>query len=268
MKDRPINKLGILMLAVIFLLSMASYSIAQGITVQGKAKKPPKPPELPELYKVTIIINNDGPGIETLGCESVGYFYAERLSDRNLILNLESKGSDTPGPNGDEVAPLNMLVMTGIDDPIWLENCYFSDGCHGETDDSPGKIFIRILQTYDGDGPNEDIQIRWWADFENVIVNVGKKKEKITQAGWNIYSLMYDEGHYLGQYIISTNPNAPDELAPPEAPGLPGDTWVTNVIGPFVLHHDGIACDGAPEDMWNRQVLPGFNIQLTIERVR
>jgi hypothetical protein len=37
--------------------------------------------------------------------------------------------------------------------------------------------------------------------------------------------------------------------------------------GPFVLHHDGKACEG-PEDMYNREVLPGFNIHLTIQRVR
>jgi len=247
MREKLINKRAILLLAAIFILSMSSYAPPQ----KGKGGKDKGPPE---LYKVTISINYDGPGIETLGCGSKGYFYAEKVkSGKNLILNIESEGSDTPGPNG-EVAPLNMRVnLPGEVNPITLENCNFYHGgqneCHGEIGGYlPGKIFIRFLKTYDGPGEKGDIGIRWWLDSERL--------SKKNWRGWLIYSLPYEES----PLVYTTNQN------PPEFKAV-GDSWQTDVIGPFVLQHDGLACD-APEDMWSREVLEGFSIRLTIERVR
>jgi len=260
MRKKFFIKLGVLGLAAIFLLSMSSYGPAQKGGKGGKGGKEP-----PELYKVTISINGDAPGIETLdmglGCGS-GYFYAEREGGKNLLLHIVSQGSKTPGPNGEPAGDLNMWVKTGVlGNNITLENCTFSDGgsdpCHGETGYSPGEIFFRFLTSYDGPGENEDIQIRWWLDFTEVQLN----KKKTGGRGWNLYSLMYDEGTYLDQYVISSNPN------PPIGMEVGDDPWETDVIGPFVLHHDGKACLG-DEDMYNREVLEGFDIHLTIQRVR
>lgn len=247
MTDKFINNRTILLLAAIFLLNMSSYAPTQG-DKGGKDKGPA------ELYEVTMSINGGGPGIETLGCESVGHFYAESMKlGKNLILNIESKGSETPGPEG-ELAPLNMRVsLPGEMDPITLENCQFYHGgqneCHGEFGGYlPGKIFIRIPKTYDGPGENGDIHIRWWLDSE-------KLSKKIWR-GWLIYSLPYEES----PLVYTTNPNPPDFKAV-------GDSWETDVIGPFVLQHDGLACD-APEDMWSREVLEGFDVHLEIVRVQ
>lgn len=261
MRNKLIKKLTIVGLAAIFLLSMSSYGPAQKGGKGGKGGKEP-----PELYKVTMSIIGDNPGIENLDmpgnipvCGSPGYFYAEKEKG-NFILGISSKGRETPGPadTNYEVAPLNMWVNTGIGDIDHLENCLFMDDqCHRETDSSPGWIFIYILRSYDGDGENEDIQIRWCLD--NTKVESGKKKSRGRE--WHLYSLLYSEATYSGQYVISTNPN------PPEGLSVGGPPWVTDVSGPFVLHHSGIACDG-PEDMYNRQVLEDFNIRLTIQRVR
>jgi len=138
MRNKLINKLAIVGLAAIFLLSMSSYGPAQKGGKGGKGGKEP-----PELYKVTMSINGSGPGIETLGlgqsvCGSDGYFYAEKEKG-NFILGISSKGRETPGPDGIlPGAPLNMWVNTGIEVPIELEKCFFYDDCHGETDRSPG----------------------------------------------------------------------------------------------------------------------------------
>jgi hypothetical protein len=256
MRDKFIKKLAIVGLAAIFLLSMSSYAPPQ----KGKGGKDKGPPE---LYEVSISINGSGPGIENQDmygnpvCGSKGYFYAEKeKSGRNVILIIKSQGSDTPGPAPYyEVAPLNMRVnLPGEEDPITLENCDFYHGgeqheCHGEIGGYlPGQIFITILKTYDGPGENGDIGIRWWLDSERL--------SKKNWRGWLIYSLPYEEL----PLVYTTNPN------PPEFKAV-GDSWQTDVIGPFVLQHDGLACD-APEDMWSREVLEGFDIHLKIERVR
>ena len=72
MRTKLIIKLGIIGLAVIFFLGMASYSTDQEATSQGK------PERTPELYEVSITINGNNPGIDTgTGlCGSFGHFYA------------------------------------------------------------------------------------------------------------------------------------------------------------------------------------------------
>jgi len=125
MRDKLIKKLAIVGLAAIFLLSMALYSTDQDATAQGKGKPP-------ELYKVSISINDGGPGIDTGFCGSLGYFYAEKVRG-NFLLGIYSEGRNTPCPD-DEVAPLNMWVNTGVGNIGPLENCFFEDvACHGET---------------------------------------------------------------------------------------------------------------------------------------
>jgi len=266
MRNKLIKKLAIVGLAAIFLLSMSSYGPAQKGSKGGKGGKEP-----PELYKVSISINIDSetglkyPGIENQDrdgnpvCGSLGYFYAEKVKGgRNVILNIESEGSDTPGPadTSYELAPLNMRVNLPEEDIlITLENCNFyhvgeQEECHGEIGGYfPGKIFIRFLKTYDGPGEKGDIGIRWWLDSERL--------SKKNWRGWLIYSLPYEES----PLVYTTNPN------PPEGLSVEGPAWETDVRGPFVLQHDGLACN-APEDMWAREVLPDFNIHLTIERVQ
>jgi hypothetical protein len=255
MRNKHINKLAILLLAAIFLLSMSSYAPVQR-SKGGKDKEPP------ELFKVTISINRNAPGIENQDmygnpvCGSLGYFYAEKVkTGKNVILQIVSKGSDTLGPEPDyEVAPLNMrLSLPGEYNPITLENCSFyhvgqNEECHGEIGDYlPGQIFITFLKTYDGPGEKGDIGMRWWLDS----VKLSKKNWR----GWIIYSLPHEES----PIVQSSNPSPPNFDENP--------IWETDVTGPFVLQHDGIACD-APEDMWAREVLEGFDIHLKIEKVR
>lgn len=257
MRDKLINKRTILLLTAIFMLSMSSYAPAE------KGDKKPSRPSY--LYKVTISINDSSnedqvPGIENLDmvdgvpyivCGSEGYFYAEKVkTGKNLILKIESKGSDTPVPLGEMPAPLNMWVKTGINGPIELEGCFFSDGCHGELplpNFHPGKIWITFFKAYDGPGGETDLGMRWWLDSY-------KESRKYWQ-GWIIYSFPYEEA----PLIQSSNPYPPNFDENP--------IWETDVTGPFVLAHDGIACDGT-EDMWAREVLEGFDIHLKIEKVR
>jgi hypothetical protein len=248
MRDKFIKKLAIVGLAAIFLLSMSSNSPAD----KG-GKKPDKGgKEPPELYKVTMSINDDGPGIATdTFCGSSGYFYAEKKAGKDL-LKIVSEGSETPGPDGD-VALLNMWVTTGNAGPIELEGCFFDDGCHGETDFAPWQIFIRFLKSQDGFGPNEDIRIAWYTDME-------EGPRKASGIGWLIRTLRSNDEVEL-PLVEST------ELFPEE--GLaPGATFETDIIGTFVLIHIGQACPGGEEGVDFLQALPGFNIHLTVERVQ
>jgi hypothetical protein len=269
MRNKLIKKLAIVALAAIFLLSMSSYGPAQKGGKGGKGGKEP-----PELYKVTMSINDGGPGIETLdmglGCGSEGYFYAEKGKGGGKdLLKIVSKGSETPGPDGILPGPaLNMWVTTGKADlpypeyPIELEGCPFEDGCHGETDFAPWQIFIRFFESQDGppvyvdgqcvSGCNE-VKIVWYTDYE-------EGPRKASGIGWLLRTLAsYDEVEL--PLVHSTNPF-------PEGGLELNVPWDTNVIGTFVLIHIGQACGDAEEGVDFIQALPDFNIHLTIERVQ
>jgi hypothetical protein len=262
MRNKLFIKLGILMLAVIFLMSMVSYSTAQGKgQSKGKPEKPDKPGkpgggDAPELYKVSISINDGAPGFEAGTCGFDNYFYAVGQKGKYL-LNLESDGIETPGPNGELAEPLTMWVNTGNEAPIWLEGCFFEDlVCHGNLPGyDPGYdwIFIQILKSQDGEGPNEDIRIRWF--FDRVPV------PKLKEQGWDLYSL---PGEYNDDDMQTVKSTA---LFPLEGLGL-GEVYETDVIGPFWLLHRGIGCDPAHDPTDNRLLLHDFNIHLKIERVQ
>jgi len=251
MRDKFIKKLAIVGLAAIFLLSMSSNSPAD----KG-GKKPDKGGKEPaELYKVTMSINDGGPGITTDPlCGSSGYFYAAKNTGGGKdLLNIKSKGSETPGPDG-EVALLNMWVTTGAEVlPIILEGCPFYDGCHGETDFAPWQIFIRFLKSQDQDGPNEDIRITWYTDYE-------EGPRKASGIGWLIRALSSNDEVEL-PLVEST------ELFP-EGGLAPGAKFETDVIGTFVLIHIGQACPLGEEGVDFLQALPGFNFHLTVERIQ
>jgi hypothetical protein len=286
MREKLITKLGILLLAAIFLLSMASYS-----TAQGKKKKPGGDDRSAELYKVTISINDtlnekNVPGLENadmindstdppqfplpdlnffpIFCQdsysSQGYFYAEKQGGKNDLLKIESEGSATPGPDDDPIGgDLDMWVKMGSTSPsIILEGCPFQDGCHLENKYS--KIIIRFLTSQDGEGLDPDIVIHLWIDYEDVPADEIKKGRKKYVRGMRLRTLMpYDEGDYLLPF--STN------LFPKDGLGVGGTFW-TDVIGAFVLLHDGMACPDGIEGEDFLQVLENFNIRLFIERVR
>jgi hypothetical protein len=251
MRNKLINKRAILLLAAIFLLSLSSYA---------PPKKGGKNP--PELYKVTISINGSGPGLENWNnevgpvCGSLGHFYAESQGGKNDLLKIESEGSATPGLDG-EVAPLNMWVTTGIETPIYLEECLFNDGCHSENEYS--KIVIRFLTSQDMDGTDPDIVIHLWVDYEKVPSNETKGSKKLVR-GFRLRTLMpYDEG----DYPLPTS----SELFPEGGLDIGGTFW-TDVTGNFVLLHDGKACPGGIEGEDFLEVLEDFNIRLFIERVQ
>lgn len=267
MSIKLFSKLGILMLAVIFLMSMVSYSIPQG---KGKGKdKPDKPGkpgggDAPEIYKVTISINGDSPGFETGTCGFDNYFYAVGKKGKYL-LDLESDGILTPGPTGEPAVPLTMWVNTGIGD-ITLEGCTFYDeSCHGNL---PGRntqfpdefnneyqpemegIYIRFLKSQDSYGPQEDIRIRWHLDMVP-----GPKKHGV---GWHLHSRY---GEYGLDTVISTT------LFPSEGLEV-GEWWWTDVEGTFRLLHDGIGLGDDYDPANNDILLEGFSIHLIIERVQ
>lgn len=278
MREKLLIKLGILMLAVIFLAGMSSYSAPQVKIqakggVKGKPEKPGKPGDgggnsIPELFTVSITMNG-GPGFGFEGCVENNFVYATS-SYGKYLLALHSDGIQTPGLDGADPEPLTMWVNTGVDNPIVIEGCKFYDGCHGNPPEGsineqfigePGwdpedytyqwgyeGLTLRFFKTYDGEGDEPDLHIRWMFDYVP-----GPKKHGV---GW---ALVHQFG-WQGPYVKSSNPNPPVGLQP-------GDTWETDITGTFQLIHDGIGIgDYDPEN--NRVLLDNFDIHLLITRIR
>jgi hypothetical protein len=300
MRKKFLTKLGILGLTVIFLLSMSSYiqskkkgkgakklyrisisindTEAAGTTVPGFENLDNVDGE---YYPYDIIVNDVPHPVYTsensyFTCSPCtptpwtrGYFYAEgNESEGYEIFRIDSKGRDTPGPFG-EVAPLNMRINLLEDESIAirLEECDFWHGedplhrCHGEIncDRGPGFFILTIFEREpDPDPNNEEISVYWAFDYEQVPPGETAKGPKKFGRGWRIYSIRQP-----GKYVHMTEP------FPEVALNNVGDTWWTDVIGKFVLFHDGRACIGGEEGVNSTKELIGdFNIRIFIERVQ
>ena len=112
MKYKLLVKLGILVLAVIFLAGMSSYSAPQVKIqakggVKGKPDKPPDPEDppadLPEMYTIKIEVI---PGLYGFGfdpaCNLTNNFVYATPKKGKYLFWLRSDGGLTPGPNGEE----------------------------------------------------------------------------------------------------------------------------------------------------------------------
>jgi hypothetical protein len=91
MRRKLITKLGILGLAAIFLLSMASYSSDQAVTTQGKPNKPDKP-DKPKTEWIEFIGDLVGHQAVDGCCPNAGPF-----PEYTMWLNFDMDGNTVPG---------------------------------------------------------------------------------------------------------------------------------------------------------------------------